>query len=404
MDTKKAMRRCVAVLAVLVGCAGEANLDDHAEEDVLLDAKLDSFGSPTHHGERLAFGPTENAELTDDARYHVWSFELSGVADVTAKTSATSDGGETDTVLYLYKQREDGTFYRPFARNDDSDGVSSSLAVTLQRGAYRALVKGKTRQTRGAFAFGLGCSGPGCVPAYPSSGADCDSSFNAAAQQAAAILVQDGSLELHEVDDPLALPGPALVYLHRVEREQVTQPTTVFATSFSGADTDLFGVYVVHASTNAGSLTIFDDEGNLAGLGDVDAARTVTWHEDPCWLEGAAARAQHVIRQPGATTPGVVQLEATDAPAEVRARQAELASRYHSEVALYRITTQHSADQPAYVAVVALGFYHVALMMNRDGVARLAYFGSPNYDEGDDGVYWTPRIEAAFALAASFGR
>jgi hypothetical protein len=130
------------------------------EEDVPLDGKLDSFRNPTDHG-RIGFDQSESAEITADAGFHAWTFTLEAEADVVLRTSGTS-ARETDTVLYLYQEGPRG-FGRALTSNDDAPGtLYSAISRRLGAGRYRALVKGYSRSTRGAFSLTATCEGAGC--------------------------------------------------------------------------------------------------------------------------------------------------------------------------------------------------------------------------------------------------
>ncbi len=152
-------------LLVLPACV-ESELDKGDEEDVPADGKLDSFARPTAHGE-IPFAMPAEGVLSATARYHTWTFALSADAAIHAFTGPSlTSRYNVDTVLYLYKQRADGTWGSYVARNDDAQGsVFSSLQRNLGAGTYRILVKGYTASTYGQFAATVGCTGAGCAPA-----------------------------------------------------------------------------------------------------------------------------------------------------------------------------------------------------------------------------------------------
>jgi hypothetical protein len=112
----------VAVLALLVvGCVA----DKGPEEDLPEDGKADTQRKPTDHG-GIAFGTPGFSELTASARYHAWTFELSGDANVELTTSYAVRGQRrTDTVLYLYKEGASG-WGSYIARNDDYGSTTYS--------------------------------------------------------------------------------------------------------------------------------------------------------------------------------------------------------------------------------------------------------------------------------------
>lgn len=134
------------------------------EEGVPQDGKLDSFQTPTDHGE-LAFGASARAKLTPTAAHHTWTFTLSAPATVHPYTSRVPHESNVDTVLYLYKRGPNG-WGSYIARNDD-DGRAhwSSLDKSLPAGEYRLLVKGLLASTKGSFDLTLDCAGAGCAPA-----------------------------------------------------------------------------------------------------------------------------------------------------------------------------------------------------------------------------------------------
>lgn len=136
--------------------------DKGIEEDVPLDGKLDSFRNPTDHG-RIGFDRPEAAELTADAGFHAWTFNLEAEADVLLRTDIAMPGGRNvDTVLYLYREGARG-FGRAITSNDDAPGtLFSSISRRLEAGRYRVLVKGYTARTRGPFSLSVTCSGAGC--------------------------------------------------------------------------------------------------------------------------------------------------------------------------------------------------------------------------------------------------
>jgi hypothetical protein len=150
----------LAILFTLAGCMD----DKPAEEELLDDAKADSHRRPTDHG-AIAFDTRVASALTDDERYHAWTFELTGDAAVTMTTSYALLGQRrTDTVLYLYKEGPTG-WGAYIARNDDYGSTTySRLVRDLGAGRYRVLVKGYLASTRGKFSLTVGCAGSGCAP------------------------------------------------------------------------------------------------------------------------------------------------------------------------------------------------------------------------------------------------
>lgn len=163
------MRRTAFVLclAASVGCASDGKGEEEETPVDIGEGKLDSQRSPTDHGS-LVFGAPAVSALTDDERFHAWTFELSGDANVELTTSYAVRGQRrTDTVLYLY--RESATGWGSYiARNDDYGSTTySQLVRSLGAGRYRALVKGHQASTRGKFSLAAACDGAGCVTRDP---------------------------------------------------------------------------------------------------------------------------------------------------------------------------------------------------------------------------------------------
>lgn len=154
----------VAALCALAGCAAAGKAGE--ESEVPVDGKLDSFARPTDHG-GLAFGEPVSATIGRDSRFHTWTFEVSGAAELTLRTSGPVGGDELDTVLYLYRQDDaSGRWGRYIARNDDAgDSKFSRLEKSLDAGMYRALVKGYDADATGPFSLTVECSGAGCEAA-----------------------------------------------------------------------------------------------------------------------------------------------------------------------------------------------------------------------------------------------
>lgn len=148
----------------LVGASCATDEKEPEEEPAPDGSKDDSFARPIEHGE-IAFGTPAFSALTATERFHAWTFELTGDAQVDLATGyAVLGQRRTDTVLYLYKQGPNG-WGAYIARNDDASGtVYSKLSRSLGAGRYRALVKGHLASTTGKFKLTVGCSGDGCAP------------------------------------------------------------------------------------------------------------------------------------------------------------------------------------------------------------------------------------------------
>lgn len=164
---------CV-VMSLLVGC-GEAVEDGAAVEkdaesplfEQSAGGKDDSFRKPTEQGP-IELGQGAVSALTRDAGYLAWTFVLHGDATVSINTESPTNGpDEVDTVLYLYKQRSNGTWGSYIARNDDAsrDTFWSALTRDLGAGSYRILVKGYSASDVGEFGLDTACEGAGCQPA-----------------------------------------------------------------------------------------------------------------------------------------------------------------------------------------------------------------------------------------------
>jgi subtilisin-like proprotein convertase family protein len=150
------------VAAHAFSCVGSdpSLLKSGEEEAAPVDGAFDSFRAPTDLG-TLRLGETVRAELSRDARFLAWTFELTDDATVTLATG-DAGAGEVDTVAYLYREGARG-WGRYVARNDDVDGtLFSRITEELGVGRYRILVKGYSSRTFGAFSLASSCDGPGC--------------------------------------------------------------------------------------------------------------------------------------------------------------------------------------------------------------------------------------------------
>ncbi|MCE9580018.1 MAG: hypothetical protein K8W52_43280 [Deltaproteobacteria bacterium] len=159
-----------AVTLPALGCMDDMTEDKGAESALPDEGKLDSFAKPTEHGV-IPFETPSEATLAATAKYHAWTFELSGTASIHAFTGPSLTARKTiDTVLYLYKQKADGSWGAYIARNDDYATGSkwSGLTRSLDAGNYRVLAKGYTATTYGQFSTSVECTGAGCA-AVPSS-------------------------------------------------------------------------------------------------------------------------------------------------------------------------------------------------------------------------------------------
>jgi hypothetical protein len=154
--------RLVVALAIGTGCSGEDGLgldEDEVFEEGKDDRLLAEHGVAT-------FDSPETARLGGAAPRHTWTFTLRGDAEIVLATEEPSyRAPPVDTILYLYRFDEGtGRWGRYLARNDDESSrrVLSRIVRDLAPGRYRALVKGKTADTAGEFAFVARCEGGGC--------------------------------------------------------------------------------------------------------------------------------------------------------------------------------------------------------------------------------------------------
>jgi hypothetical protein len=156
----RAMRIALCMLLV-AACAAESK---GPEDELPAEGKLDSFAKPTDHG-AIAFATSQRGTLSATAKYHTWTFSLSGDASIHAFTSRIPHEKTLDTVLYLYKKTPTGTWGSYIARNDDATSSTklSSLTRSLGAGDYRVLVKGYVDTVKGPFGVQVDCTGAGCA-------------------------------------------------------------------------------------------------------------------------------------------------------------------------------------------------------------------------------------------------
>ncbi len=147
----------------LIGCSGGSDDD---MPDTIVDGKQDSWGSPTSFG-TLFQGIWQYGEIDPDARmkHAAYTFTLDGNAAVTLTTHRppfeehSIDLGAT--MIYLYKQREAGTFRRIAASEAIED--YGTLTKQLGAGTYRVIIKAEDARQGGEFMVKLGCDGAGCA-------------------------------------------------------------------------------------------------------------------------------------------------------------------------------------------------------------------------------------------------
>lgn len=165
----------LGALLVIAGCTSQGNLGKGSEGDAPIDGKLDSFRAPTDEG-ALTFGAPKELSFGDDRQFLALTFELEGAADVTLETAVGAEANEeVDTVLYLYKRSESGTFGRYIQRNDDiTEGtVFSRIEASLEEGVYRVIVKPYETDVTGDISLRAQCSGDGCGSAGPIADGEC---------------------------------------------------------------------------------------------------------------------------------------------------------------------------------------------------------------------------------------
>ena len=154
---------CLLVAVALsgwIGCGGSGGKG--SESDMPVDGSADSWRSPTLHGD-LVFGQPNPAEFDGAAFYHAWDFSLSGAAEVELEVDNPSD--YFDTVMYLYRSDAAGSDWGTYLeRNDDQpESLRSRIAVSLDVGLYRVMVKGYSQSLEGDFSIIATCAGEGCV-------------------------------------------------------------------------------------------------------------------------------------------------------------------------------------------------------------------------------------------------
>ena len=144
-------------ITIFAGCSTQVGSDAAFQRD--------SFQNPTHHG-ALSFSELNGASLTNNQRFHAWSFELVGDGRVALETMSLTTN--VDTVMYLYKADAEGNKTGAYLKkNDDHDDELASLIETeLEAGTYAVVVKAHKTQIRGSFDLRATCEGEGC-PAPP---------------------------------------------------------------------------------------------------------------------------------------------------------------------------------------------------------------------------------------------
>lgn len=155
------------ICALASGCAAdEMKPEANDQQPPDLESKAaQSFRNPVEHG-KIAFGDPAVAKLSGSEGFHAWDVELSGQAFLSVTTGPAGRGDyEVDTVAYVYRRQEGGSWGRHIARNDDkANSLWSKIDESFGEGTYRILVKGYKSGVRGKFALNVNCEGAGCLP------------------------------------------------------------------------------------------------------------------------------------------------------------------------------------------------------------------------------------------------
>ena len=164
MGTRRFTSFLFVAIAPLAGCAAATGGGGAkgAEDNELVEGKLDSFYRPTDHGS-LSWGIPTRATISSDEQFHAWTFTLGDSSRFALETQSPI---ALDTVMYLYHRTDpDASWGRYVAKNDDAsdDQVTSRLERRdAPAGEYRVIVKGYKAAHRGDFALLGTCDGPGC--------------------------------------------------------------------------------------------------------------------------------------------------------------------------------------------------------------------------------------------------
>lgn len=149
--------------SLLAGCAGSQQGEDFELPETIVDGAADSWGHPTNFG-ILHAGVWQRGELVplSKIKFAAWQFGLGADANVTVTTrvAPTDEPDLHATAVYLYKQRDTGTWKR-IARSDGALDFGA-LTRSLDEGTYRVIVKGLASDDAGEFLLQRSCEGPGC--------------------------------------------------------------------------------------------------------------------------------------------------------------------------------------------------------------------------------------------------
>lgn len=228
--------RIASSLAALALASSLLACTDGVREDIelpatIVDGKTDSWGHPTAYG--TLFENTWQFGALDPStsqRYPAWSFFLDGSATVTVLTrvAPTDQPALRATVLYLYKQREVGTWER-IARTEPGDSFAR-LTKSLETGAYRVIAKGLEESAAGEFMLKLACTGDGCAD-----GPQClvGDTFNALRGAKAGAVIDDGKTVLTAASE---LTEPLKAQIIAAVRESSHDDVTTIEGAFAAVD------------------------------------------------------------------------------------------------------------------------------------------------------------------------
>jgi len=159
---------------LIVGCGGApqswpAAGDKGNEELAPVDGKADGFADATDNG-MMVFDDAAIGEITSSEPFQAFEFATQFKTTVSILTDATTSGpNDLDTVIYLYRQGEDGSWGKYIGRNDDSrDAPWSAIeSVEIEPGMYRVIVKGHKKSDVGKFELWVNCEGDRCENSLP---------------------------------------------------------------------------------------------------------------------------------------------------------------------------------------------------------------------------------------------
>ncbi|MDQ3371063.1 MAG: hypothetical protein M3680_37065 [Myxococcota bacterium] len=239
-------------LPLLASCTDRPPVEEFPLDEVIDDAKQDGFHVPTRFG--TLFANTWQYGLLDPStklRTPAWTFTLGDAASVTLQTrqAPTDDVWVTDTVVYLYSQRTDGT-WRRIAKS--TVGGFGTLSRDLTAGAYRVIVKGLAAADEGEFMVRLGCTGPGCQPDSCLFG----DSFYELRQPTRGALTTYKQGEL-TIGSPLSATEQAQI-IAAVQVSAVGEDVTTLAEAFAAVDGQEINHFAIYDSLAGRSFLAFE--------------------------------------------------------------------------------------------------------------------------------------------------